>query len=1448
MGKNQYIFYVILVMSMLILANGVLAVAGNDINECCVSIDIDASNGLLGLVFSDYEIQNKNCSSIGYSSYGYLPDCGENTANNPLLELGCCCENGNPMIESDNTNEYGRVTKGWCEFKDGVFYSVSEDNQENHCNEIECTTGESDTSDNPDYYTVYGYVHLNFSDDIADGLPKVIAGVNIQASPDDSSPYASNTNNEGYYLLDGLPGAEEGYVDFFLTFNDIAMNYECEDLAVNNVEIYSDSEINFTLQCKVSSNVCVPNWNLTYNATDCIPYGEQWVRLLEYEDLENCGTNFGKPSTYEICNDIDTEEGSCNDGKLDFGEECDSYQVTTIYRDLDNTENILDGSFSCEDYLSDYTGYMKCSNCAYDISECIPKCDGVCDRLSDCTDCPDDCEIPLNPNSLCGNTCSGIKPDFLYMTNTEFPTDLLNQDTVNDLYNYIKENNDQALPQYHAIFPGVKYTEGTRDVTLSWGYNGSCISQISGFKIQMCLEDLEEQNKCGSEITDKYIYATQSSMYYATFTDVLKSLEELGENNKYCYNVCAMNFNGEEYCAFNDTQLPCFKTGNTNCMEEHENGRNCIEQHNGDNLQINAVGCGTDDAGVYTTLISEDNTEECNGNTVCVETYYDGTANSGAKCVAQGQCEICNGMFGLFARYKLDSYLGTDSTDTVKCENFEYNPKNPEFPNHDNAVGLCYLEKTKSVSDKYKNCSIVKSCYDYNSFETCTNDPCFKFTHILDNDISINNCIWEDVYGELGIGICRPKDEEKEDCSICDSNSPIGFCNEDLCSAYGNNTCYYKESITRHNPNDINEDDILFRNYDNYPVPTCIHKRDMACVLYQSKEDCVGSENGGSENVDVDVIYELNNGIYGTNEIIKNSSDVFKFGRCAWNDNESSKNYGCHKNSDDLYKIKFNDGEILDTDDCYGQMGDKKTCYSDITPPNTTIKLRNSEDDAFYDIHGVSEKLPVYGIPELFNLSYVVTDDVYTESKLFTKFSYVPVEKCSNVNGGINCFNIENKGAPDMSKLDEIKICQDAGCYVYPNYKKKYGKSFTDIPTIDDFLQLSSFNGSNVSSLVKYKLRYFSYDNSMNIEVVKEKDLWVDGRPPKLTNDINYTITSFHVGEDIYISELNISFGIDEPSICHGRLSRKDADGLSYNMGNFDMYGNIFNTTYPTLVDGLYEFELICDDMFKNHMYKTELIPIEGDMSIYGANPRTKTYRNFEDIETLNINTLNNATCHLDLGKQGYEDSVYLFDSKDGLNHTKEFQDIVTTSSTAEGRDNIVFENRTYIFYTSCKYDNGDITELNPFDMISFTIDQMPPQVTLLNTDKGVTGAFTDGEASWSEDRQFVIYANDDNSVMPIGSFGIEEIAYCISNITVDVEDFIPETYCTSEWIIQQFDDNRQNASITLPIIDESNVYEYAGKVIYYTAKDNGGNLAKIQRMNMKVRDLEFEEAKISVS
>ncbi|MFW5865537.1 MAG: hypothetical protein ACOCU6_00405, partial [Nanoarchaeota archaeon] len=906
--------------------------------EMCVPSYID-TEGISGSYSSLSYPQDGQCPPAHVNVEGSISDQDD---RNDGMQTSCCCRCfGNENFEVMSFE----APRGYDHFVSTI-YCTEKGYDVGYINETNCTAACSDTCSGTGgplieetdlYHEIIGYVYINGT---------TASNVSVFALDQGEDVIVeAKTDAEGYYNLGAVPGVKNGK-NTFLAMTGSQHEYDCAD-NYQEITLTDDRQLNFTMQqCTKNAEYCNPDWQ-TSEWGECKPYfGQsfqgQYVQTRTVTDANNCNITNNKPKTWKLCEGNATI-ANCGNGELEQGEFCDPATQgdgDPIFS-LPNGENA--SSVSCNDILgqgySDETTVTCTDSCTYDYSDCQPVCGMYCDRIEECS--MEECQSLCHGEPLCGNECEGQQPVFLPTNSSGL--DVFSTRNVYDLY-----EPGILEPNHHR---GIRYFDESKDVELSWSFNGTCEDEILAYQLIYCEENGDSRTCKGD---------TRQRVEVPRGTYTYKMSDVLEPDTSFCYNVCAITTDGETDCAYDENKkLPCFNTGEEYCMKSHSQGYDCKETSSGD---IRPTGCSFKEfksSGSSTFRMTnhsyEISDEDCVGKT-CVETPYDPLNDDyGATCKEPIECSTCNGPFGVYgASDNMITYSSENNQSRqMQCDRF-LDPTPDNFANTQWAR-LCYYDMSLSSINYYNTCSKVGTCYDYASKQACENDPCNSMD---------GGCQWSSYSEELGVGVCKPVKQELQECVRCDSESPLGFCTEQLCeNNYGE--CYYRkpsnntvESEEKTILSDIQgittQDD---RYSSDQTVPTCIDQDKMACGLYETEQDCVGNGTG----IEVDVTYENDKAIYGTNKILTASQDRFGYGGCTWVENASNNdNNGCHKNTDGL----FDDGPV---GDCYSSSYfDKLKCWQDTTPPNTTLILRDPpENEAYKD-------LPTYGINEIANITFKV--------------------------------------------------------------------------------------------------------------------------------------------------------------------------------------------------------------------------------------------------------------------------------------------------------------------------------------------------------------------------------------------------------------------------------------------------------------------------------------------
>lgn len=388
-----------------------------------------------------------------------------------------------------------------------------------------------------------------------------------------------------------------------------------------------------------------------------------------------------------------------------------------------------------------------------------------------------------------------------------------------------------------------------------------------------------------------------------------------------------------------------------------------------------------------------------------------------------------------------------------------------------------------------------------------------------------------------------------------------------------------------------------------------------------------------------------------TNNITTQSGDYFGFGVCRLMDGTNV----CVKDADGDFREGMNMTWENVTDCGLAHDPINKPCQLDMTPPSTEI------------IH--NEKIPLD-----FKLPAVTENNSRTYACLTRK-------------GDDPCQPEE--------KLEFASVREEGK--EYDNYLVADHVQFYD----NTELKLAS----DVDEQGQYTLYYYSKDSASNLEVMKSEDIFIDPLPPKV-KFINETES--RVGDQFTVTNLTIILRSEdgEDMTCSGFLESGYSQEVRYPRFNLEnATGTEFEILYPALEDGLYRYKYTCLDEVGNSVSETEEINIEADRSITNLKP----YGTTSDTDiTISAETAYPAECRYSTELRTFE---YMLN--ENANHKLERvpnEGGLLHEKTLEGLE----AGNVYKYYVACKFDNGDVTELNPSDMVLFAIDQQPPQTQAL--------------------------------------------------------------------------------------------------------------------------------------
>lgn len=1345
--------------------------------SCCVAPYSTTSSPTGGI----FQLSGQSATASDCTVYGqgleFVQDCTEPSGaiKATVSDTACCFDSQNNIVDYGASSASVPASSIYSTYCSRQGNTPQLPNSQGQC---VYTSGSTNRMNK-----VIGSVRMN------NATGYLLPGITVQAQ--NGLLISDVTNISGEYDLGIIPGVDNGANTFTASaasgyttsINGVATELICqtETQTQQFSGDYGIQIVDFILQCQEVGEACVPNWQVGQWGP-CVPYDGEYVKTRSVTDDNNCGILTSKPISV-LTRNTPSPEGDaydcpaqtfgsvCGDGKVEGFEQCEpDGQFKQIPGGAISTTPVQCSSIGLSG------GNLGCTqDCGYDYSTCLDQC-AVCDLESECGTC-----ASCQGSPLCQNKCTNVTPQFLDHMQ---PGELTGNRNVLDAYKNMQ------------FETGVFYEAGSADVTVKWNYNPSptCFADLTGYEISIC-ED-SGSNTCRAETTE--VYFASRAHQQTVLPDVLSP------NTNYCYNVCTLTTDGERNCAFEgDDPLPCFASGDLYCQSTKSPALRCASDATG---QQSPTGCYVEEIqGTSYTNMSFSIVETCQLSEQCVQTPYvkGDPLQQGATCTAPANCVECNGLLGLFSSYNFETEIDVDGNiQSFYCQDLEFDPNKPSLtPSRQPEVGLCYEDQLdKSYIDAYSSCEEVTSCYDYATRDSCTQDPCFKFTNISSSQ-AINGCQWNNYSAELGIGVCQPKDVKDQECTRCDTDSPTGICDETMCGAYG--SCFFKDE-QHHNGQEqtlFNTPGTTLHTLSHQPfLPTCLPEKDMTCFFYENEQQCTGGSN-----TSINAVYDSAGNRIAGNNIRGESQDMYSFGTCKWvNDTSKRNDIGCYKDSDD-YFAPSPLNRINYSDDCFDNGFDqqfdhkqREECLYDHTAPNTTIQLRNPVNEQIYYSNTIASYLPVYGLAELNKIAMIANDDVWSSDNLQTNVALVEKSVCEP----LGCYPSAS-ALVDSSKATQ---CRKAGCPLYPEYTMK---NYTEDNLTSDFKS------------GEYALLVYSEDPARNLEEVQKEFVYLDTTGPQIVS-LTESVDTFKIQGDIYRSNVTLTLEINENAFCEGKLYRTLPSSEIISGRHIANNGDKFNASYLYVEDGIYAFNYTCHDDYGNDLIGQKRLVLEANPSITNPTPQGLVVQNLSAVGNVAITTMNNATCRLDTSNVGYSQSRATFSVTGQTNH----QFKITSNGPLDFQD----VSSHHFLYTSCQLDNGDITEQNAGDVITFTIDKKAPTISLFTRPKSTMDweLFSLSQSNWTPQREIELRCDDSDDSTPIDQFGCKSITYCFAP---PINNF-NTTQCQSA--IRTV--NTPSVNIQLNNQVHRNLH------LYFKAEDTGGNVATWQSINPKVRDITFRD------
>jgi hypothetical protein len=247
-----------------------------------------------------------------------------------------------------------------------------------------------------------------------------------------------------------------------------------------------------------------------------------------------------------------------------------------------------------------------------------------------------------------------------------------------------------------------------------------------------------------------------------------------------------------------------------------------------------------------------------------------------------------------------------------------------------------------------------------------------------------------------------------------------------------------------------------------------------------------------------------------------------------------------------------------------------------------------------------------------------------------------------------------------------------------------------------------------------WQMCYYAEDKSRNLEVVKVFPFKIDVSAPVITVTSTKSIIPYAQGG--FRTVVAVSFTVSEPSQCTTVLKKADgteaqqADtGLQGSGAKTSGYGTKFSVTYPQVVDGTFTTTIECTDSAQNKQTEVHQFTTDTDFDITKPYP-VNVQRPYNTTEiNISVETARNAQCRY--GQRGMSFAQMTpYTTTSALKHNATIR---YTTSNPSG---------DYKLQTACDFA-GTIVYGGAADDVMFSIDILPPQITLCDGTKTNAGA-----------------------------------------------------------------------------------------------------------------------------
>lgn len=701
---------------------------------------------------------------------------------------------------------------------------------------------------------------------------------------------------------------------------------------------------------------------------------------------------------------------------------------------------------------------------------------------------------------------------------------------------------------------------------------------------------------------------------YQLFTG--STLSSTVEDGSFCYDVAAVHL-GNEYIS----DPVCLKKPVFEC-EDNPLDYFC------ENNKVTACESGN-------KVVKDDcsSSEDEFQTFVCID--FPNSNSQNAECISQSSCELCNGWFSMFS--SKETYIQGVGIDNVQSNNILCSN-----------LRTCYLDYTNTSVDKYYSCNNVDNCYDYMSEYACEENRCF---------VGNNLCEWvsSERFGELGVGVCRPGEEEKQDCRNCNYKSSynqfFGACDEDLCSLYGKD-CYYIDP----------DDKITSRPVDS--PKGCVNKWQMACDYY-SEKDCT---RGVNSVVNTSWYYSgvsqtPSYPVSGSNIHTLKSADPLNFTYCRWVGNNN------------INKC-FKDGNGDNSSDCADDWNQNLLCRKDFTPPRSTV-------------------IYVEPLKRDVSMRFGVFDKESNNSEKYFHFNIFP-------NTGVTCYP---NGAKSSDKVITLNETTESGIIKY-DIVSEFGENNTGKYVFCYFAEDAHDNYEIVRNLtiiidskrpeVTWALKNYSYES--HVSPYGDEDYI-------FATDVNITASLDPTENATCSLWLSKQSSVQAGEIVVGNLSLLNRKGSNFSMN------------FKALSDGVYAFHTYCVDTAGNNNTITDYyFTLNADKKITDISQLPtlgpKDEMNDKTIEIkFSAKTTENAECRytinpdLLLSADGFA-SMTPFSTTGGVVHSN-----ILYYNNNNFADGFFYGPGIKKVYLRCNGTKGKVFG-NDGDVITFAIDYYSPSTS----------------------------------------------------------------------------------------------------------------------------------------